>query len=775
MLVFEAQGALGSSTQPGGTISGWTEISTPSGSPTYGIWVKCAAASGEGTTASLLLSSSTNTPSKTILVDLANANGCPGSVTATVPNPLPSVAATTGPWTSSANKTLSGNTISSATAGTYVLQAWDFNGLDGTYYPSAVMYPPFYFSNGNSVGNTTGESVEGVGPTTVDYSNIVYAQATYPTTTSNAAASYFGSELGYSVWPASKNILNETLSVLPGPSIVPATPYPSPIPVVAIPANTLLYNEGVNTHFSYQDSGGGAFYYYATTPAPNGNTLISGATGTGRNIMADMVFRHLRDGLGSESVSTICGWYQNTLVPLGYDIESGTVDYSTIASLTTLYNCVTDNGTTPLAMRGFEGLNEYNASGDGSYEHGGNTGSTAAPHPNATVGTFVGTLPLASPSPAAASCGSSTNATPNPTTGGTPCTSSNWAAYVFANQQAMSSARSVSYGPTASPFPHSVKLISSPVIFASDNLDFNTLANYYTSQGVQPGTYTDLCNLHGYTFAGVGNPDVTVVPGESGLAQTMATTQIICGSSPVQPVVVSEEGAYDANGTYGNQPAYIDFPTKSKYTMRAMLQGESDGADGVYIYDLAMENNSDFYALLDGYLNPTPAYTSMRAFSQILNDPGDTFPSTATLPHASLSYYIDGTSDVKSLLLEKADGSFWLVVWKNDGGFEQSSPLAPIAVPTTTPTIRFNQANASYTTWAINPLTGAVTTTPLTAYTGLASVVVPVWDMPIILQIGNVTGSTPNPATPQPVVCPTGYTPNPNPTGAPLCEGNPFP
>jgi hypothetical protein len=764
MLIFSAMGGLATGNNPGGGITGWTTVYAPSGGiHTYGVWAKCAAAS-EGKATTITLNNRTDGPAEGMLVSLSNTGACPGSVTATVPNPLPSVSATQQPW-DAVNKVLAAPTITSAQTGTYVMTAYDWDGLNGSYYPAAASIVP-------PMSIVTGGPVYGESTTTLTASNVssdfawTHGIVGNPTT---FTPTMLASEMSYNTYVSTKTPYVLEVRVPPSATVTAAPPLPSPTAVTAFASNSLLQKMGVNSHLSYQDTGGGAYYYFAQSPAPNGNALVQGATGTGRNIFADMTFRHIRDGYNSNGGTLMCGWYHNTLGPLGYDFDFGTHTFDTAASWTTDYNCVTNNGAHPTWMLALEGLNEYNTPGNGNYQLGGNTGSTTSPHPSVTIGPLPSAMPLASPSPSTATCN-----------GTNWCTTSNWPAYVFAEQLALFNARSASASATASPFPSTVKLLSAPLIFAAQNTtDFTAAGAYMTSQGYAPGSLTDGGNIHGYSFVGLGNPDVPGAGGHSALYDTLVQTQITNGTSPVQPVTVTETGTYSlptANG--GSQPAYIDFPTQSKYLLRTFLQGFVDGASNIYIYDLTAENQPDGYALLDGWLNPTPAYTSLRNFVQILTDTGDTFPPTAALPSASLSYTLNdvGLEDVRTLLLEKADGSFWLILWRDDAGFENSnSPTpAPIAIPTVSVNLLFAAPNTSYKTWAIDPLSGIVTATTLTAYANTAAVTVPVNDMPIILQIGG-TASVPVPATPQPVACPAGYSPVSNPTAAPLCGGNPFP
>jgi hypothetical protein len=206
--------------------------------------------------------------------------------------------------------------------------------------------------------------------------------------------------------------------------------------------------------------------------------------------------------------------------------------------------------------------------------------------------------------------------------------------------------------------------------------------------------------------------------------------------APAKPIVVTETGYPDASSDAG----YVPPTVKTKYTLRALLTHYLAGARYAYFYELAAENGS--YGLTDSLLNPKPAYTALENFIRILGDRGGSGVS------GSLRYSLNaGSAHIGQLLLEKQDGSFWLVLWQTNPSWNPISNVA-ITVPPATGTISFGLTPSALRLYTFNPATGAATATALTP-SNPASLTIT--DTPEILQIGT-TSSPPVLATPQPPV-----------------------
>jgi hypothetical protein len=83
------------------------------------------------------------------------------------------------------------------------------------------------------------------------------------------------------------------------------------------------------------------------------------------------------------------------------------------------------------------------------------------------------------------------------------------------------------------------------------------------------------------------------------------------------------------------------------------------GIRKTYTYELLDEVSSPGYGLLRSDLSPRPGFTALKNLLSIL---GDT--TTASFTPAKLQYSITGgDNSLNHLLLQKSDGTFWLVLW----------------------------------------------------------------------------------------------------------------
>jgi hypothetical protein len=136
------------------------------------------------------------------------------------------------------------------------------------------------------------------------------------------------------------------------------------------------------------------------------------------------------------------------------------------------------------------------------------------------------------------------------------------------------------------------------------------------------------------------------------------------------PVQITETGyiAYPSTSTPYTLPESVE----ASYTPRTLLLAFNHGVKRTFLYELLDEVSSPGYGLLRSDGSEKPAFSAVRALLKLLADPGPTFAP------GKLDYTISGgDSTVTHTLLQKRDGSFWLVLWS-----EQSSYNAPINQPT---------------------------------------------------------------------------------------------
>lgn len=133
--------------------------------------------------------------------------------------------------------------------------------------------------------------------------------------------------------------------------------------------------------------------------------------------------------------------------------------------------------------------------------------------------------------------------------------------------------------------------------------------------------------------------------------------------SGAKPIVATEAGFHTAtNATNDDQPA-ADEATAAVYTLRTVLEHYADNIRATYLYELLDERNDPVdsqsnYGLLHTDFSPKPAFTALRYLLAMVGNGG---PSVVT----PLAYGIAGdTSDLRQVVLERADGSHLLILWR---------------------------------------------------------------------------------------------------------------
>ena len=132
--------------------------------------------------------------------------------------------------------------------------------------------------------------------------------------------------------------------------------------------------------------------------------------------------------------------------------------------------------------------------------------------------------------------------------------------------------------------------------------------------------------------------------------------------APGLPSVITETGYMTFPSTI--IPYTLPESVEASYAPRTLLVAFNHGIKKTYLYELLDEVSSPAYGLLNTDLTPKPAFNALKNLLSVLGDPA----TTAFAPE-SLQYSVTGgDSTLNHLLLQKRDGSFWLVLW-----LEQSS------------------------------------------------------------------------------------------------------
>jgi len=136
--------------------------------------------------------------------------------------------------------------------------------------------------------------------------------------------------------------------------------------------------------------------------------------------------------------------------------------------------------------------------------------------------------------------------------------------------------------------------------------------------------------------------------------------------------MVTETGymAYPTANTAGTIPESVE----ASYTPRTVLVSYLQGIKRTFVYELLDETATTGYGLLANDFSEKPAFIALKNLIATLADPGNSFSP------GSLHYSIGGNvNTLQHLLLQKRDGSYWLVMWLEQPSYDATNN-APITV-----------------------------------------------------------------------------------------------
>ncbi len=174
----------------------------------------------------------------------------------------------------------------------------------------------------------------------------------------------------------------------------------------------------------------------------------------------------------------------------------------------------------------------------------------------------------------------------------------------------------------------------------------------------------DFGNIHPYPSG--NEPDL-----DSHMDQELGMAATNSGRKPVQATETGYHNAVDSSNPH--RPATER--AAGTYMPRLFLDYFRRGIARTYSYELLdefpdgdktqLEAN---FGLLRNDFSEKPAYTAIRHLTELLRDPGPRF-KTGALP-----YSLAGTpNDLRQVLLEKRDGSFYLALWREDSVWDQNA------------------------------------------------------------------------------------------------------
>ncbi len=219
----------------------------------------------------------------------------------------------------------------------------------------------------------------------------------------------------------------------------------------------------------------------------------------------------------------------------------------------------------------------------------------------------------------------------------------------------------------------------------------------YTSVGNQTA-YIDYSCLHHYqSDRWPGTPGW----GGNGYGSiTWAITYLAHVQSPSKPIQNTECGYY--NAAVGD---YVDERTEGLYAPRMFAEFFSRGYARSYKYELVNEGTSttdsqQSYGLLRNDLTEKPSATALKNMIALLKQPGASFTP------GSLDYTLsDPSGNSHQLLLQKSDGTFYLLLWQEISSWNPTSFVeiinpdvtVTLTVPPTITSAAWNRVNDNQT------------------------------------------------------------------------------
>lgn len=191
------------------------------------------------------------------------------------------------------------------------------------------------------------------------------------------------------------------------------------------------------------------------------------------------------------------------------------------------------------------------------------------------------------------------------------------------------------------------------------------------------GAKSDLGNVHGYpgaakpTFINGFLDFVTRVAREArAYRATFGGTAYNGGKNRL---ILSECGYHTALGAGAKDNYAINERGQGMYTLRQFVEYKRMGFSQAYSYELIDQGTDtlqqeQMFGLYRNDGSPKPAATALKNFIATLSDPGPEHVS------GNLDYTITGgDADVKHSLLQKRDGTFYLLIWQDKSVWDRNA------------------------------------------------------------------------------------------------------
>ncbi|MGO7036933.1 calcium-binding protein [Rhizobium acaciae] len=254
--------------------------------------------------------------------------------------------------------------------------------------------------------------------------------------------------------------------------------------------------------------------------------------------------------------------------------------------------------------------------------------------------------------------------------------------------------------------------------------------------GYTVASASDYTTIH--TYAKDGDQPFTWLSRESAVQRA---------ADPGKPLAITETGYHtsltaDTNGGWEG----VSEATQAKLLLNTLMDGAALGSKNTFIYELLDAysdpqgtNQEKHFGLFHLDYSAKPAATAIHNLTEILADDGATKSSFSA---GTLNYSIDGLpSSARSLLTEKSDGSYQIILWNEPDIWNQSSDTAIQAAATP---VKVNLGASFGSVKVFDPVTG---TTAIKSLSNVSSLTLDVVDHPLIIEVAGSGASTPPPAT----------------------------
>lgn len=253
--------------------------------------------------------------------------------------------------------------------------------------------------------------------------------------------------------------------------------------------------------------------------------------------------------------------------------------------------------------------------------------------------------------------------------------------------------------------------------------------------GYTVASASDYTTIH--TYAKDGDQPFSWLSREAGVQRN---------GDPGKPLAITETGYHtsliaDTNGGWEG----VSEATQAKLLLNTLMDGASLGLKNTFIYELLDAysdpqgaNQERHFGLFHLDYSAKPAATAIHNLTAILEDDGAT---QASFSAGTLNYSIDGLpSSAHSLLTDKSDGSYQIIIWSEPDIWNQSSDTA---IQAATTSVKVNLGASFGSVQVFDPLTG---TTAIKSLSKVSSLTLNIVDHPVIIDIERGSTSTP-PAT----------------------------